>query len=56
MKTHLVKWNVTKVLSEYILGPFLIFLRQGRMPLNNTSFLAQNMEQDYARYLRGTKC
>lgn len=56
MKTHFVKWNVTEVISEYILGPFLIVLRQGRMPLSNMSFLAQNIEQDCAQYLRGTKC
>jgi hypothetical protein len=41
MRTHFVKWNVTKEFSEYILGPCLIFLRQGCMPLGHISFLAQ---------------
>ena len=41
MRTHFVKWNVTKEFSEYILGPFLILLRQGCMPLSHMSFLAQ---------------
>jgi hypothetical protein len=54
-ETHLVKWNVTKVISEHFLGPFLILLRQGRMPLSRMSFLAQNIEQDCTEYLRGTK-
>ena len=41
METHLVKWNVTKAISEYFVGPFLILLRQGCMPLSHMSFLAQ---------------
>jgi hypothetical protein len=41
VKTHLVKWNVTKVISEYFVSPFLIFLRQCCMPLSHMSFLAQ---------------